>query len=239
MIINPRKMLQILVLLVLCLLIPAAVCAEEEAAPQAGAGVIAAFEPLGDAGEISVDYKLALVTLQKRFPEQLAVRLEGGGSVHVVPVTWKCMENYDEVHDAYHFEPVPEGFSVAEGAELPVITVHVLGESAIPSLEEIEVTGESEIVLFAQRSRGAKSLPSSYNSRELGRLPAVRSQAPYNSCWLFSSLGTLEADMISQGTASTSIDLSELHLGYYAYHSYYDEKGCAVGVSTAIWIPII
>ena len=226
--VNSRKMLQVLVLLLLCLFFPAVSCAEKETTPQAGESVIAAFEPLGDAGEITVEYKLALVTLQKLFPEQLAIRLEGNGSCQYVQVTWKCAENYDEVYDSYHFEPVPEGIPVAEGIELPVITVHVLGESAIPSLEAIEDNSESEVVVFAQKLRGANSLPSSYNSYESGRLPAIRSQAPYGSCWLFSAVGTLEADLISMGE-STDIDLSELHLGYYAYHSYYDEKGCGYG----------
>ena len=53
--------------MLLCLLLPAAVCAEGEAA-QAPAKVIAGFEPLGDAGVITVPYKLALVTLEKEFP---------------------------------------------------------------------------------------------------------------------------------------------------------------------------
>ena len=212
----------------LCLLLQLTVYAEATAASRASADVIAGFEPLGESGTIATQYKLALVTLEKRFPEQLSVRLEGDGAYQRIPVTWKCVEDYDEVYDTYHFTPVLEGYTIAEGAEPPVVSVRVLGESAIPPLNAAAEGRGSSIPISRKRvSKGASDL-ASYNSFEAGRLPAVRNQAPYGSCWSFSAIGAVEADLISDG-AGTDIDLSELHLAYYAYHSYYDEKNCAVG----------
>ena len=223
-----RKMFPVFIILMLCLLLPAAVCAEGGAAAQAPVSVIAGFEPLGDQDTITIPYKLAMVTREKRFPEQLAVRLEGGAVYQSVPVTWKCAENYDEACDVYHFEPVFEGCIVAEGTEAPVVTVHVLGESTIPSFDAVEDNSRGDTPLLGLNLPSDASSPSSYNSFEEGRLPAVRNQAPYNSCWVFSAVGTIEADLITGGE-STDIDLSELHLAYYAYHGYYDEKNCGVG----------
>ena len=37
----------------------------------------------------------------------------------------------------------------------------------------------------------------------------------------------MEADLIHKGVAGTDIDLSELHLAYFTYNSYYDEKTAA------------
>ena len=225
-----RKVFPVFILLMLCMLLPAAVYAEGGSSSQNSAGVIAGFEPLGDGGAITIQYKLALVTLEKQLPAQLSVRLEGDAAYQRVPVTWKCVENYDEVYDTYHFEPVFNGFVLAEGARAPVVSVHVSGESDIPVLRDTEDDPDSEtpeLILSQGKSRG--TAPTSYNSYEAGRLPAVRNQAPYNSCWAFSAVGTIEADLIAEGAADTDVDLSEVHLAYYTYHGYYDEKGCGVG----------
>ena len=73
------------------------------------------------------------------------------------------------------------------------------------------------------------SFPSYYNVYENGRLPAVRNQEPYDTCWAYGTIAAVEADLIHDGNASTDIDLSELHLVYFNYHDFYDEKGCNSG----------
>ena len=50
-------------------------------------------------------------------------------------------------------------------------------------------------------------------------LPAIRDQGFFNTCWTFAAVGGMEADLIRAG-ASTSIDLSEFFLAYYAAHNY-------------------
>lgn len=223
-----RKVFSVFILLIFCLLLSAVVIAESGTGSQPVRAVITGFEPLDDAGAVTVQYKLALVTLEKYLPAQLSVRLEGGADYQNVPVTWQCVEDYNKAYDVYHFEPVLDGYFLAEGTQAPVVTVYVSGESVIPDFETVEVSDEEEIpALLPGTLRG--SAPSYYNSFKANRLPAVRSQAPYNSCWVFSSIGALEADLIADGDAGMDVDLSELHLGYYAYHSYYDEKGCGAG----------
>lgn len=59
--------------------------------------------------------------------------------------------------------------------------------------------------------------------------PEVRNQNPYGTCWAFSSLGLAEFDLINDGAASPSIDLSELQLAYFLFNSAVDPLGGTKG----------
>ena len=62
----------------------------------------------------------------------------------------------------------------------------------------------------------APVLPAKFDPREEGRkLPEVRDQGSYGTCWSFASIGALEASYMTRfgGTA----DLSELHQAWYVY----------------------
>ena len=61
------------------------------------------------------------------------------------------------------------------------------------------------------------------------KYPSVRNQNPLGTCWTFSSIGLAEFDLINDGAFDKSIDLSELHLAYYAYNSLLDPLGGTVG----------
>ena len=225
-----RKTVFLILFPLLCLLFAVSACAEAAIPEQASEGVIAEFEPLGNAAAIETEFKLAMVTLRKQFPEQLSVRLEGETSYRLLPVSWKCTEDYDAPSAVYHFEPVLDGYALSAGTEPPVLSVVVLGESFTPPLSAVQVIRDSEIPIVGRRSRGMAASLESYDSFAAKRLPAVRNQAPYSSCWAFGSIGTMEADLISDGVdAGTDIDLSELHLAYYGYHGFYDEKSCSIG----------
>lgn len=69
---------------------------------------------------------------------------------------------------------------------------------------------------------GSYTFAASYRNTNL---PAVRNQNPYGSCWAFSAIACLEANMIKKGLANTSIDLSERHLIYYGNYSAKDPLG--------------
>ena len=62
---------------------------------------------------------------------------------------------------------------------------------------------------------------SSFTSSELERkydginLPAARNQGKFNTCWAFASIGAIEANYLKQKIGE-SIDLSELHLAWFA-----------------------
>ncbi|WP_147272880.1 lectin like domain-containing protein [Gordonibacter sp. 28C] len=61
------------------------------------------------------------------------------------------------------------------------------------------------------------TLPSSYDLRAEGKLPAVRDQGVYSTCWAFAALASLESNRIAQGRADGSIDLSEASLAMLTY----------------------
>ncbi len=59
--------------------------------------------------------------------------------------------------------------------------------------------------------------------------PSVRNQNPYGTCWAFSSLGLAEFDLINDGKATSTIDLSELQFAYFTYNFVVDPLGGTEG----------
>ena len=225
-----RKGLSLLFLLLLLLCFVPSVHAEQALPAPASPDVIVGFEALDGAERFEVDHKLALVTLKERFPAALSVRLAGSDAPLRIPVDWKCVEGYDKPLDTFHFEPITEGYALAEGVQAPVLTVFVRGEFQAPPLNYHANRSGADIPIIGVpngRKRSGAEL-SYFNSWEEGRLPPIRDQGQYGTCWAFATLGAMEADLVSDG-ADREVDLSELHLAYYSYHSYYDEKDCNIG----------
>ena len=77
---------------------------------------------------------------------------------------------------------------------------------------------ESDVILKTN-----SGLPSSYSN--IQNLPKVRNQDPYGTCWAFAAMGAIEADLIHDGKADKSIDLSELQLAYFTTHDFRHTKG--------------
>jgi C1A family cysteine protease/uncharacterized protein YjdB len=78
----------------------------------------------------------------------------------------------------------------------------------------------------------SETLPSSYSS--IDHLPSVRNQGSFGVCWSFAALGAAEASIISKGLADKTIDLSELQLAYFFYHSIADPLGNTTGDKTEL-----
>lgn len=78
-------------------------------------------------------------------------------------------------------------------------------------------------------SRSYGTLPSSYDSRAKGYVSPVRNQEPWGTCWAFGALAAGEANLIKDGLADTSLDLSELHLSYFFFNSPNDPLGNTEG----------
>ena len=247
-----RQVLTLLLCFGLCLCFASVARAAEPETQAYADTVIVGFENPDSPIVIDTPYKYALIELEKEFPAQLTVLMGGtvfyergdGDSVridHVEPALtmhmdaeWKCLENYDEDLDVFHFVPVLDGETLASGLELPVITVNVLGRIQIPPHPMIPADAFGSVHVFSPSSVPRGTLPASYNGYTKGVLPPVRNQGEYGTCWAFASIAAVEADLIHDGNASTGIDLSELHLAYFTYHDFYDEKGCNIGDSVAL-----
>ena len=73
------------------------------------------------------------------------------------------------------------------------------------------------------------ALPASYTSPSL---TSVKDQDPYNTCWAFSAVGSAEAELVkNNGENENTLDLSEIHLAYFTYHSVEDPLGGLAGDS--------
>lgn len=92
-----------------------------------------------------------------------------------------------------------------------------------PDAEVDRIHSEEEEIARATR------LPSSYDARTNGWITSVKNQNPYGTCWAFSSISMAEASLIKKGIKSSDVDLSELHLAYYAYHFVEDPLGGTFG----------
>lgn len=213
--------------------------------------VIVGFEDADSPLIVNTNYKYALIELEKEFPSSLTVYM--GGTVyytrskdgmpaihHAEPartvrmdVRWECMEDYDEDLDVFHFVPALGEEELADGVELPILAVNVLGRIERPLMPETEEDMgqflQDADMFYAEEGVSGSALPASYNNYENGKLPPVRDQGNYGTCWAFATIAAVEADFIHDGVFDTGIDLSELHLAYFNYHIFYDEKGCNLG----------
>lgn len=61
-------------------------------------------------------------------------------------------------------------------------------------------------------------LPAKYNLADNNLVSGVKNQNPYGTCWAFSTLASLESNLIKSGNADSSVDLSEKHLIWFNYN---------------------
>jgi hypothetical protein len=96
-------------------------------------------------------------------------------------------------------------------------------------IEEVDLAASGD----GLRNRfNADSLPSKYICNSL---PDLRSQNPYGTCWAFSSIALAEISLVRQGYyLPEDIDLSELQLAYFTYHSVTDPLGGTEGDSNGL-----
>ncbi len=68
-------------------------------------------------------------------------------------------------------------------------------------------------------------LPVSYDLRKFGRVTPIRNQYPWNTCWAFGSLASVESNYLTRSLKgeldgslgdSETLDLSELHMAWFA-----------------------
>ncbi len=71
--------------------------------------------------------------------------------------------------------------------------------------------------------------PARYDARDNGWVTSVKNQGNYESCWSFSSLAAIETNLIKNGRADASIDLSENQFAYFFYNRQPDKLGYTIG----------
>lgn len=62
------------------------------------------------------------------------------------------------------------------------------------------------------------ALPEKFDLRDTSDVTAVKDQGIYNNCWAFSTLSSLESNLLKTGKAANGIDLAERHLAWFAYN---------------------
>ena len=70
----------------------------------------------------------------------------------------------------------------------------------------------NRVTLAGQKEQ---ALPSSYDSRKVGRVSPVRDQGRYGTCWAFGALGALESSLLPQENLQFATDHMSLHSGFY------------------------
>ncbi len=89
-------------------------------------------------------------------------------------------------------------------------------------LDPVEIE-ESEETVGLTRRGGA--LPSRFDARQKGWITPIKNQGNANTCWAFSTIAAIEANLVKNGKAASNLDLSENHLAYFFYNRQKDPIG--------------
>ena len=73
--------------------------------------------------------------------------------------------------------------------------------------------------------RARATMPAAYDSRNSGIISPVKNQDPWGTCWAFGAMASGEASLAKKGLASSTLDLSEMHLAYFFLNSTNDPLG--------------
>lgn len=102
-------------------------------------------------------------------------------------------------------------------------TAFVVNENWLPAAQIQDGGGETVL-----ERRGA-AFAEKYDARENGWVTPVRNQGNYESCWAFSTIAAIETNLIKNGKADASIDLSENQVAYFFYNRQPDKLGYTIG----------
>ena len=123
-----------------------------------------------------------------------------------------------------------------------IMAAGVLGGSN--AMTQVQATGNNEFVVSkhwlpaaeihdggdnTSVTRRGAVYPARYDARDNGWVTSVKNQGNYESCWSFSSLAAIETNLIKNGRADASIDLSENQFAYFFYNRQPDKLGYTIG----------
>ncbi len=96
--------------------------------------------------------------------------------------------------------------------------------------DDFEGLGDGDSISAAYDDILTKSYPSKYINP---KLPKLRNQSPFGSCWAHSAIALAEINLMKEGIIA-SPDLSELHLANFVYDSAVDPLGGTDGDKNAL-----
>jgi C1A family cysteine protease len=123
---------------------------------------------------------------------------------------------------------IEDDFTIPSISESFEANTSSYSEDATSSEADINATPATNTATYEANITG--EIPTSYSSKD--SLPVVREQGSYGVCWSFAAIGAAEASIISKGLADSTLDLSELQLAYFFYHTEADPLGNTRGDMT-------
>lgn len=198
---------------------------EEELVEEAESDEIVSFDELET---IHTEYKLALTSLEKQFPEYVVANI-GKEKVKIRIYDWVPVDDYDDTLGTYTFEPVINtDYKISKDAKTPTLIVEVDDETSGPTgyIDTDEGYDVPSVGKITSDMVSAGVQDAKFDGYAAGYLPEIRDQGAEGACWSFSAMASIEADLIKNSGESRSIDLSELQLAYYTTFGYVDPKNC-------------
>lgn len=177
-----------------------------------------------------VEQKISLDEINALLGETITVYLDGVEEAVVIEVSWQCTADYENVEDGiYYFYPVwdEELYQAAENISFPQKEVEIIDETfEVPPLTYMDVDDEVDSVTMDPDYDGPvyAALETKYDPLVEGiNLPDIRNQNPYGTCWAHSSVGLGEMAYYKNNPSEDDMELSELHLSYFAYNGEIDD----------------
>jgi uncharacterized protein YjdB/C1A family cysteine protease len=157
--------------------------------------------------------------LDGEMPKSLQVYLDSSSTLTDVTVSsWTCSTYAPNQEGEFVFTPVFDTTAYVldkkeDGTfiDCPTVTVSILGADANGLAEAYSKPAAEPVSLPASNS----NLDPVY-SPDLSSMPPLRDQGGYGDCWAFSTIFLTEESAIKQQQKGTDVDLSELHLSYFA-----------------------
>lgn len=172
---------------------------------------------------------LSMSMISPVFAEETVSGEDAGSESYVTEDTGSAVSE-DQVNseNQVDFENQVDSEEAAEEAAQTLDASVVTGGGYL----EIEEDSDASVAEESTELYRSAALPASYQSdvtllRE--NYPLARAQGNYGTCWAFAALGMMEFNLVNQGLADSSIDLSELQLSYFTYNFVTDPLGGTKG----------